>query len=131
MLFMTKLRKSEPELVAHEYGESCAGGTVLFTQQPGFQDRPELQEVVREYWQFRHDHRALFTPKDRERHAQVAIVNSIPTGIYSQYQPAVGTAHFVNLCGIARSLFEGHIPFGAFIFQHPEIRADRWALEDL
>jgi len=131
VLFMTKLRKYSPDLLAHEYGESCAGGTVLFSQQPGFQGRPELQKVVHDYWRFRHDHRALFTPKERRRHAQVAIASSIPTQMYTQYQTVVNTPHFNDLCGMARSLFEGHIPFDALIFQHPEMRADRWTLEDL
>ncbi len=131
VLCMTKLRKEEPELVSHEYAESCAGGGVLFTQQPGFLKRPELQAVVREYWAFRHEHRALFMREGRSRHAEVAVAYSIPTQMYAEYKGNVRAPHFNDVSGIGRALFEAHIPFGAFILQHPQMRPDHWAAEDL
>lgn len=131
VLCMTKLGKEEPDLVRHEYAESCAGGGVLFSQQVNFLERPDLQEVVREYWAFRHRHRALFTHRDRSRHAQVAVAYSIPTQMYAVYRANVQGPHFNDISGIGRTLFEAHIPFDAFILHHPEIRADRWSAADL
>ncbi len=131
VLCMTKLRKNEPELVEHEYAESCAGGGVLFSQQVNFFERPDLQDVVREYWAFRHDHRALFAREGRSRHAQVAIAYSIPTQMYAEYRSNVRAPHFNDVSGIGRALMEAHIPFDALLFHHPEMRADRWTADDL
>ncbi|MGD9496905.1 MAG: hypothetical protein AB7Y46_11435 [Armatimonadota bacterium] len=129
VLCMTKLGKEAPELLEHEYAESCAGGGVLFAQQVGF-DEPQL-EVLRRFWQFRHDHRALFTSEGRTRHAQVAIAYSIPTQMFAEYRGNVRAPHFNDLSGIGRTLMEAHIPFDALILHHPEMRADRWGLEEL
>lgn len=131
VLCMTKLRKEEPDLVRHEYAESCAGGGVLFSQQVNFLERPDCQEVVREYWQFRHEHRALFSREGRSRHAQVALAYSIPTQMYAQYKGNVHAPHFNDVSGLGRAMFEGHIPFDALILHHPEMRADRWTAGDL
>lgn len=131
LLCMTKLRKTEPELVEHEYAESCAGGGVLFAQQVGWEEGSPNLEVLRKYWQFRHDHRAIFAMKDRRRHAQVAIVYSIPTEMYAQYRTSVRAPHFNDVSGMGRTLMEAHIPFDALIFQDPGMRADDWTLEDL
>ncbi|MEA3403046.1 MAG: hypothetical protein U9R79_17525 [Armatimonadota bacterium] len=131
VLCMTKLRKEEPELLEHEYAESCAGGGVLFSQQVSYSERPELLDVVREFWQFRHDHRAIFTRDGRSRHAQVAVAYSVPTQMYAEYRGNVHAPHFNDLSGIGRTLFEAHIPFDALIFHHPDMRADPWTLEDL
>ncbi|MFW6155753.1 MAG: beta-galactosidase trimerization domain-containing protein, partial [Armatimonadota bacterium] len=131
VLCMTKLRKREPDLVRHEYAESCAGGGVLFSQQVNFLERPDCQEVVREYWQFRHDHRAIFAREGRSRHAQVAMFYSIPTQMYAEYRGNVRAPHFNDVSGLGRAMFEAHIPFDALLLQHPEIRADHWTAEDL
>ncbi len=129
VLCMTKLRQEDPELLEHEYAESCAGGGVLFAQQIGFEE-PQL-EVLRRFWQFRHDHRALFTGEGRSRHAQVAIAYSIPTQMYAEYRSNVHAPHFNDVSGMGRTLMEAHIPFDALILHHPEMRADRWGLHDL
>ena len=131
VLCMTRLRKEEPDLVRHEYAEECAGGGVLFSQQPGFIERPDLQEVVREYWQFRHDHRAIFAREGRSRHAQVAMAYSIPTQIYAEYRANVHAPHFNDVSGLGRAMFEAHIPFDAFMLHDPDLRPDRWTAEDL
>jgi len=129
LLCMTKLRKEDPELLEHEYAESCAGGGVIFAQQVNFEE-PQL-EVLRQFWQFRHDHRALFTAEGRSRHAQVALLYSIPTQMYAEYRGNVRAPHFNDVSGIGRTLMEAHIPFDALMLQHPEMRADRWDLEAL
>ncbi|MGC9319685.1 MAG: beta-galactosidase trimerization domain-containing protein [Armatimonadota bacterium] len=131
VLCMTGLGKEEPELLEHEYAESCAGGGVLFSQQVGYSERQELLDVVRDFWQFRHDHRAIFTREGRSRHARVAVAYSIPTQMYAEYRSNVHAPHFNDLSGIGRALFEAHIPFDALIFHHPDMRADRWSAEDL
>ncbi|MBD3293436.1 MAG: hypothetical protein GF393_10965, partial [Armatimonadia bacterium] len=131
VLCMTQLRKREPDLLRHEYAESCAGGGVLFSQQPSFLERPDLQEVVREYWQFRHDQRAIFAREGRSRHAQVAMAYSIPTQMYASYRSNVRAPHFNDVSGLGRAMFEAHIPFDAFLLQHPQMRADHWSAEDL
>lgn len=131
LLCMTTLGKEEPELLEHEYAESCAGGGVLFAQQAEWpEDSPKL-EVLRQYWAFRHDHRAIFSAQDRRRHAQVAVVYSIPTQMYAQYRTSVQAPHFNDLSGIGRSLLDAHIPFDALIFHDPNMRADDWTVEDL
>lgn len=129
LLCMTKLGNEAPELLEHEYAESCAGGGVLFAQQVSFEE-PQL-EVLRKYWQFRHDHRALFTAEGRSRHAQVAVAYSIPTQMYAEYRSNVRAPHFNDVSGIGRALFEAHIPFDALILHHPAMRADRWGHDDL
>ncbi len=131
LLCMTKLRKQDPELVEHEYAESCAGGGVLFAQQVGWEEGSPQLDVLQKYWGFRHDHRALFAMADRSRHAQVAMVYSIPTQMYAQYRGSVKGPHFNDVSGLGRSLMEAHIPFDALVFQHPDMREDDWTLDDL
>jgi|LSQX01.2.fsa_nt_gb hypothetical protein len=129
LLCMTELGKEDPELLEHEYAESCAGGGVLFAQQIAFEE-PQL-EVLRQFWQFRHDHRALFAQEGRSRHAQVALLFSIPTQMYAEYRSNVRAPHFNDVSGVGRTLMEAHIPFDALILHHPEMRADDWTAEDL
>ena len=130
-LSMTGFHKHTPDIVAHEMAEACAGGGVLFVNQQAFEKEPALEAKLTEYFRFRHAHRALFAYSARRPHAQVALAYSIPTMMYYAYQ-YVGDAPPINsLSGMARALFEGHIPFDAVLLRHPEIRADTATLEQL
>ncbi|NQT13261.1 MAG: hypothetical protein HQ582_10965, partial [Planctomycetes bacterium] len=99
--------------------------------QVGFEKSPEFQELLTDYFRFRHDHRALYADTAKRRHAQVALVYSIPTMMYHNYTTAVAAAPISAMSGMARALEEGHIPFDAVILRHPEIQADRVTLDQL
>ena len=130
-LSMTRFHKHTPDLVEHEMAEACAGGGVLFVNQQHFEKEPALERLMTDYFRFRHAHRALFANAGKRRHAQVALAYSIPTMMYDNYQ-YVGDAPAVNsLSGMARALFEGHIPFDVVLLRHPEIRADTVTAREL
>ena len=128
---MTGFRKWTPDVVEHEMAECCAGGGVLFVNQVGFEKTPEFQELLTSYFRFRHKHRALYADTGKRRHAQVALAYSIPTMMYHNYTSAVAAAPISAMSGMARALEEGHIPYDAVIFRHPEIQADRVTLDQL
>jgi hypothetical protein len=128
---MTRFHKRTPDIVEHEMAEACAGGGVLFVNQVGFEEQPELQQKMTDYFRFRHDHRALFAQLENQPYAQVALAYSIPTMMYHNYQYEAAAEPVSALSGIARALEEGHIPFDVLIFRHPEIHADRVALDDM
>ena len=123
--------KESADLVEHEMAEECAGGGVLFVNQATFEKQPELQDLMTQYFRFRHDHRALFADAGKRRHAQIALAYSVPTMMYHNYGPAVAAAPVSALSGMARALEEGHLPFDVVIFNHPEIHADRVTVEEL
>ena len=128
---MTTFHKDTPDIVEHEMAEACAGGGVLFVNQAGFDEQPELQQQRADYFRFRHDHRALFAPAENHPYTQVAVAYSIPTMMYHSYQYEAAAGPVSALSGIARALEEGHIPFDILIFRHPEIHDDRVTLDDL
>ncbi|MFC1806700.1 hypothetical protein ACFL09_06985, partial [Planctomycetota bacterium] len=129
-LSMTGFHKHTRDVVEHEMAEACAGGGVLFVNQQHFEKEPELQRLMTDTFRFRHAHRALFAGQGRSRHAQVALAYSIPTMMYYNYQ-YVGDAPPINsLSGMARALFEGHVPFDVVLFRHPEIRRDYRHIRD-
>ncbi|MFW6162501.1 MAG: hypothetical protein ACODAJ_07000, partial [Planctomycetota bacterium] len=130
-LSMTRFHKHVPNLVEHEMAEACAGGGVLFVNQRHFAEEPTLEDMMTAYFRFRHAHRALFATEGKRPHAQVALAYSIPTLMYDAYQ-YVGDAPPVNsLSGMARALFEGHVPFEVVILRHPEMRPQALAARDL
>jgi len=131
LMIMTKFRKREPAIVELEMAEECAGGGILFVNQYTFEKEPECQSLLADYWQFRHEHRALFSPVGRERHAQVAMVYSVPTMMYRTFQAAPNTPPLNSLSGMARAFEEAHLPYDVIIFNHPEIHRDRLTLSDL
>ena len=128
---MTRFHKRTPDIVEHEMAEACAGGGVLFVNQVGFEEQPQFQQKMTDYFRFRHGHRALFAQGENQPYAQVAVAHSIPTMMYHNYQYEAAAEPINALSGIARALEEGHIPFDVLIFRHPEIHADRVALDDL
>ncbi len=128
---MTGFKQRTPDIVEHELAEACAGGGVLFVNQAGFEDEPELSDLLTRYFQFRCDHRALFAGPGKQRYAQVGLMYSIPTMMYYAYQHATGAQPVNAMSGMARALEEGHIPFDVVILRHPEIHADTVTVEEL
>jgi glycosyl hydrolase family 42 (putative beta-galactosidase) len=128
---MTRFAKHTADLVEHEMAEACAGGGVLFVRQTEFDEEPHLVELMTDYFQFRHDHRAIYTHAGKRPHAQVALAYSVPTMMYRNYQTATSAPPNSAMVGVARAMEEGHIPLDVVIFNHPEIHADRATLDDL
>ena len=131
LLCMSRFIKHDRDLVEHEIAEQCAGGGVLFVNQTTFAKEPELQRVLQDYFECRHRHRAIFATHAKRRLCRVALVHSIPTFLYINYQSAVAAPAWNALSGMARALEEGHIPFDVAILNHPEIHSDYASLEDL
>ncbi|NOZ20943.1 MAG: hypothetical protein GXP25_07610 [Planctomycetes bacterium] len=131
LMCMAKFHKKERDLVEHEIAEPCAGGGVLFVKQNTFEKEPELQKLLQSYFELRHRHRALFANHGKRRLCQVALVHSIPTFMYRNYQTAVAAPPMNALSGMARAMEEGHIPFDVAILNHPEIHDDYASLDDL
>ncbi|MFQ5809441.1 MAG: hypothetical protein ACE5JM_07470, partial [Armatimonadota bacterium] len=131
IMCMTKFHKQTPDIVEHELAEQCAGGGVLFVSQSRFENEPELQQKVTDYFRFRHDHRAIFGREGKRRYAQIALAYSVPTMMYRNYQHQAAGAPVSALSGMARALEEGHIPFDVVLLRHPEIHPDRVTLQDL
>ncbi|MEW6355206.1 MAG: hypothetical protein AB1696_02680 [Planctomycetota bacterium] len=131
LMCMTAFHKNAPDLVEHELAEPCAGGGVLFVNQFTFAKEPELLKLLQDYFQLRHDHRALFANHGKRRLCQAALVHSIPTFMYRNYQAAVAAPPMNALSGMARAMEEGHIPFDVAILNHPEIHDDYASLDDL
>lgn len=128
---MTRFHKHTPDIVEHEMAEACAGGGVLFVNQQHFEKEPDLQAKLTEYFRFRHAHRALFANPGKRPYAQVALAYSIPTFLFRSYQYAGESPPNTDLSGMARALFEGHIPFDVVILNHPEIHPDPVTLDGL
>ena len=124
LICMTKFRKLAPDMVAHELAEPCAGGAVLFVRSEQLEADPVLRGLMTDYFAFRQEHRALFVSHERRRHCQVALLYSVPTMMYGQYQAAVAAPPVSAMSGLARALEEGHIPFDVAILNHPEIHPD-------
>ena len=131
LLCMSKFHKKEPDLVAHELAEQCAGGAVLFVAQHAFAKRPELLELMQDFFELRHHHRAIFASHRKRRHCQVAMVYSVPTMMPRNYMAAVACPPAKAMSGLARALEDAHIPFDAVILNHPDIHKDFVDLEDL
>ena len=129
-LSMTRFLKPSPDLVEHEMAEACAGGGVLFVNQRHFQDRPELQQTLTDYFRFRHAHRVLFAHQATASWAQIAVAYSVPSMMYYNYGYA-NAPPVTALSGITRALEEGHLPYDVVLFKHPEMHADRVTLRDL
>ncbi len=128
---MTGFKKRTPDIVEHEMAEASAGNGVLFVNQVGFQEEPELLDLITDYYRFRHDHRALFAYTGTRRHAQIAMAYSVPTMMYDNYQAATAAPPISAMSGVARAMEEGHLPYDVFILNHPEIHADRVTLDEL
>ena len=128
---MTGFHKHTPDMVEHEMAEACAGAGVLFVNQQHFEKEPALQAKMTDYFRFRHAHRALFAGAERRPYAQVALAYSIPTMMYQAYQYVGDGPAINNLSGVARALFEGHVPFDVVLLRHPEIRPDTVTLDEL
>lgn len=131
LMVMTKVKKREPAIVELEFAEESAGGGTLFVLPYRFADKPACQSLVSDYWKFRHEHRGLFAPSARTRHAQVAMVYSVPTMMYANYRLATKSPPVNNLAGMARALEEGHMPYDVLILSHPELYPDTVTLDDL
>jgi len=129
-LSMTGFRKLSSDLVEHEMAEACAGGGVLFVNQLHFENKPELQRKLTDYFRFRHEHRALFASQANSSCAQIAVAYSVPSMMYYNYAYA-NAPPVTALSGIARALQEGHMPYDVVLFNHPEIHADHVTLQDL
>ena len=111
--------------------EQCAGGGVLFVNQATFEKQPALQRKMTDYFRFRHAHRALFADPGKDSYAEIAVVYSIPTMMYHDYQHSAAAAPLKAFSGIVRALEEGHLPFDVVIFNHPEVHADRVRFDQL
>ena len=121
-------------LFDHAWAEVSAGGAIaLFRHVELERFRPDLLPVGRAYLELRDDHRAIFERRGRKRHAQVAILYSVPTFLYGTYMPdSTFSAPFMNdLAGAARSLEEGHVPFEVVILDHSDLRPARVTLKGL
>ena len=129
LICMTKFRKLEPDLVEHEMAEPCAGGGLLFVKSETFRNRPDLLRLLTDYFTLRHEHRAIFA--NQRRYCQVALLYSVPTTMYRNFQIAVAAKPTTAMSGAARALKEGHIPFDVVIFNHPEIHPDFVTAEEL
>ena len=131
LLVMTKTNRSEPAFLELEFAEESAGGGVLFALQNRLDNKSGCLPLVADYWRFRNEHRGLFAPSARTRHAQVAMVYSVPTMMYANYRLSTKSPPVNNLAGTARALEEGHIPYNVVIFSHPELYPDTVKLDDL
>ncbi len=131
LMCMSKFRKMEPDLVAHELAEPCAGGGVLFVAQHRFAKRPDLLKLVQSFFELRHNHRAIFGQHRMRRHCDTAIVYSVPTMMYRNYTTAVAAPPTVAMIGMARGLEDNHVPFDVVILNHPEIHDDFASLDAL
>ena len=121
---MTGWKARTPDIVEHEMAEACAGGGVLFVSQLGFAEEPQLLDIMTRYFRLRHHHRALFADGAKTRYAQVAVLHSIPTLMYHNYQHEAAGEPINALSGVVRALEEGHIPYDVLILKHPQIHAD-------
>jgi len=126
---MQDAESKRPDVLEHALAEQCAGGSIPLIH-PGNKPTP-LNEIKHGYLQFRQDHRALFERTGRTRYAQVAILYSLPTFIYANYNVCFEAAPTADLSGAARALEEGHIPYEVVIGHHPDIRPDDLTLERL
>ncbi len=130
--FMSMLRfhKLTPDIVEHEIAECCAGGGVLFPYQDSLSKEPALQQIMTDYYRFRHQNRGLYQPQNSQPLSDVGLIYSIPSLMYHDYMYSVSKP----LCafeGVARACQEGHVQYDVVIMNHPEIHADHWGLEEL
>ena len=131
LMCMSKFHKKEPDIVAHELAEQCAGGGVLFVAQHAFAKRPDLLDVMQGFFELRHNHRAIFGQHRMSRHCDVAMVYSVPTMMYRNYMAAVSAPPACAMIGMARGLEDNHVPFDVVILNHPEIHDDFVTAEEL
>jgi len=128
---MTRFQKHTPDMVEHEMAEECAGGGVLFVNQAHFEKEPPLADLVRQYYAFRQERRALFTDEGKRRVAEVALAYSVPTMLYRGYHYTADAPPHNSFSGMARALEEGHLPYEVVILNHPELRRDHVTLDKL
>ncbi len=135
VIFTDKVKKRTSDLMAHEWAETSADGGVLFFSQADLaQHDSKLMPLLSRYVRFREEHRAIFERRGRRRHAQVGVVYSVPTFLYSQHSydgRALRTDPARDLGGVARALEEAHVPYDVIVFDHPDLRPTRLGAEQL
>lgn len=98
--------------------------------QEGFGKEPEPQELVTDYYRFRHEHRAPYQPQNSQPLSDLGLIYSLPSLMYRDYMFATSQP----LCafeGVARACQEGQVQYDAIIMNHAEIHADHWGLAEL
>jgi len=131
MMSMTKLRDYSLPIFENEIAESCAGGSILFAAQSGLRKYPGCLDILSRYLKFRYDHHGIFSMKGRKRHAQVAMVYSVPTMMYRNFVITPDSPPLNGQAGMSRAFEEGHIPYDIIVFSHPEIYPDEFTLDEL
>ena len=131
MISMTKIRDYSLPIFENEIAEECAGGSILFAAQSGLRKHEGCLEILGRYLKFRYDHHGIFTMKGRRRHADVAMIYSVPSMMYRNFVTSPDTPPLNNQAGMSRAFEEGHVPYDMIVFSHPEIYPDRFTPDDL
>ena len=125
VMFIAHPEKQTPDFVAQEMAEIGAGGGVpLINPDLLAHEAPAALPAFSEMMQLRDRHRAVFTPRGRERVADVALLYSVATVLFDQCVPEASStdAPVLNdFSAAARSLEEMHEPYDVVVLPHPEL----------
>ena len=131
VLIMARENGRGPALQAHAYAEASAGGGALMVGAHEVGSDPRSQKWLDSFFDFRDRNRALYELRGRKRHAQVAVVYSLPTFLWDHAVAVFDRPAMNDLGGVARAFEEGHVPYDVLILGMSEIRKDPFPSADL